>query len=323
MRSGLRIILLLKELHKQFLEYLEIERNRSLKTVENYDRYLKRFFNFAKVSEPKDVDDELVRKYRLYLNRLGENNGKTLKKQTQGYHLIALRNFLKYLAKRGIKTLAADRIELGKTPSRQVEFLEGEELNRLLESASGKNLKNLRDRAILELLFSTGLRVSELCSLNRDSVNLKRDEFTVKGKGDKLRVVFLSNSAKTALKNYLEKRIDIDEALFISAKQPTTNPSALLGASNQQLTTRLTPRSIQRMIKKYSAKAGLTKKVTPHTIRHSYATDLLFAGADLRSVQALLGHSSITTTQIYTHVTDKALKEVHRKYHGKNRKQGI
>ena len=203
MRSGLRIILLLKELHKQFLEYLEIERNRSLKTVENYDRYLKRFFNFAKVSEPKDVDDELVRKYRLYLNRLGENNGKTLKKQTQGYHLIALRNFLKYLAKRGIKTLTADRIELGKTPSRQVEFLEGEELNRLLESASGKNLKNLRDRAILELLFSTGLRVSELCSLNRDSVNLKRDEFTVKGKGDKLRVVFLSNSPKTALKNYL------------------------------------------------------------------------------------------------------------------------
>src|SRR3989338_2400303 len=301
----------LKELHKQFLEYLEIERNRSLKTVENYDRYLKRFFNFAEVSDANDIDDELVRKYRLYLNRLGENNGKALKKQTQGYHLIALRNFLKYLAKRGIKTLTADRIELGKTPSRQVEFLEGEELNRLLESASGKDLKNLRDRAILELLFSTGLRVSELCSLNRDSVNLKRDEFTVRGKGDKIRVVFLSETAKSALKNYLEKRTDVNEALFISHK-PTTN--------NLQLTTRLTPRSIQRMIKIYSAKAGITKKVTPHTIRHSYATDLLFAGADLRSVQALLGHSSITTTQIYTHVTDKALKEVHKKYHGQSRK---
>ena len=164
-----------------------------------------RFFNFAEVSDANDIDDELVRKYRLYLNRLGENNGKALKKQTQGYHLIALRNFLKYLAKRGIKTLTADRIELGKTPSRQVEFLEGEELNRLLESASGKDLKNLRDRAILELLFSTGLRVSELCSLNRDSVNLKRDEFTVRGKGDKIRVVFLSETAKSALKNYLEK----------------------------------------------------------------------------------------------------------------------
>ena len=323
--------MLLKQLHKEYLEYLEIERNRSLKTVENYDRYLRRFFNFAKVSEPKDIDDELVRKYRLYLNRLGENYGKTLKKQTQGYHLIALRNFLKYLAKRGIKTLAADRIELGKAPSRQVEFLEGEELNRLLDSASGKNLKNLRDRAILELLFSTGLRVSELCSLNRDSINLKRGEFTIKGKGDKIRVVFLSDSAKSTLKNYLEKRTDINEALFVSAKQPSANnpigpspprPSAVgLGrVLGQQPTTRLTPRSIQRMIKKYSAKAGLTKKVTPHTIRHSYATDLLFAGADLRSVQALLGHSSITTTQIYTHVTDKALKEVHKKYHGKTRK---
>lgn len=301
----------IKDLHKQFLEYLEIERNRSLKTVENYDRYLRRFFNFARVADPKEIDDELVRKYRLYLNRLGENDGKTLKKQTQGYHLIALRNFLKYLAKRGIKTLTADRIELGKTPSRQVEFLEGEELNRLLESASGKNLKNLRDRAILELLFSTGLRVSELCSLNRESINLKRDEFTIRGKGDKIRVVFLSNSAKNALKNYLEKRTDIEEPLFVSAKQPST--------LHLPPSTRLTPRSVQRMIKHYSAKAGITKKVTPHTIRHSYATDLLFAGADLRSVQALLGHSSITTTQIYTHVTDKALKEVHKKFHGKSR----
>lgn len=294
----------LKELHKEFLEYLEIERNRSLKTVENYDRYLKRFFNFSKVPEPKDIDDELIRRYRLYLNRLGENNGKNLKKQTQGYHLIALRSFLKYLAKRGIKTLSADRIELGKAPSRQVEFLENDELNRLIESISGNGLKNLRDRAILELLFSTGLRVSELCSLNRDSINLKRDEFTVKGKGDKRRVVFLSDSAKTSLKNYLEKRTDIEEHLFVATKKTVT---------------RLTPRSIQRIIKKYAAKAGLTKKVSAHTLRHSFATDLLFAGADLRAVQALLGHSSITTTQIYTHVTDKALKEVHRKYHGKKR----
>ena len=303
--------MLLNQLHKQFLEYLEIEKNRSLKTVESYDRHVKRFFNYAKISGPEDIDDELVRRYRLYLNRVTDEAGKPLKKQTQGYYLIALRSFLKYLAKRGIETLPAEKIELGKTPSRQVEFLEDEELNRLFNAVSGTDMKGIRDRAILELLFSTGLRVSELASLNRDSINLKRDEFSIRGKGDKIRVVFLSDAAKESIRRYLEKREDIEEALFVQSR--TGAPG---GAGHE----RLTPRSIQRMIRHYASKAGIMKKVTPHTLRHTYATDLLFSGADLRSVQALLGHSNISTTQIYTHVTDRTLKEVYKKYHGRTRK---
>lgn len=300
----------INELHKQFLEHLEIEKNRSLKTIENYDRYVRRFLAYAKIKSPAEITDEIIREYRLHLNRVKDSHGNSLKKQTQSYHLIALRSFLKYLAKREVKTLSAERIELGKMPSREVSFLEGDELNRLLNAPKGTGITTLRDRAILELLFSTGLRVSELCSLNRDSINLSHDDFSVRGKGDKIRAVFLSQTAKDTLKNYLAKREDADAALFIQHKQ---NP-----ATTADL--RLTPRSIQRMIKKYAVAAGITKEVTPHKLRHSFATDLLYAGADLRSVQALLGHANITTTQIYTHVTDKGLREVHKKFHGKTRK---
>jgi site-specific recombinase XerD len=295
-----------------YLEYLEIEKNRSKKTIENYDRYLKRFINWSKIEKPDKINLEAVRKYRIFLNRFQNKKKETLKKNTQNYHLIALRSFLKYLAKRDIKTLAAEKIELGKTSTRQVEFLEPDELNRLLEASSKKNLIGLRDRAILELFFSTGLRVSELSELNRKDINLKKDEFTVRGKGDKLRIVFVSEQAKSALKNYLDKRTDLDKTLFIRIDRAQKN-------KNDQRSFRLTPRSIQRIVKKYALAAGITKKVTPHTIRHSYATDLLAAGADIRSVQTMLGHSSITTTQIYTHITDKKLKETYKSYHGKSK----
>jgi len=308
-----------------YLDHLEIEKNRSIKTRVNYERYLKRFLEFAKITKSGQISQDLVRQYRLWLNRqpVRQAQGKPggLKKNTQNYHLIALRNFLKYLAKRDIETLSADKIELGKQSERQVVFLEENELERLLDSSAtasggvppkaGKGmLKSLRDKAILELLFSTGLRVSELCALNRDSVNLRSGEFSVRGKGDKIRLVFISETAKEAIKNYLEKREDIDEALFV---RQIKNP-----AKSDNL--RLTSRSIERLVKSYAAKAGLVKKITPHSLRHSFATDLLMNGADIRSVQALLGHSSITTTQIYTHITDRQLKEVHQAFHGKRRK---
>ena len=295
---------------KDYLDHLEIEKNRSIKTRVNYERYLKRFLEFSKVRKPDQISQDLVRQYRLWLNRqpafAKATTGKSLQKNTQNYYLIALRNFLKYLAKRDIKTLSADKIELGKQLERHVSFLEGNEIERLLSAPAVAS----RDKAILELLFSTGLRVSELCNLNRDSVNLKSGEFAVRGKGDKIRLVFLSKTSKEAIKNYLEKRKDVDEALFIrNIKNFSKNDNL-----------RLTPRSIERLMKYYAAKAGLSKKVTPHTIRHSFATDLLMNGADIRSVQELLGHSNITTTQIYTHITDKQLREVHQAFHGKRRK---
>jgi len=294
----------IKALLNDYLDYLEIEKNRSIKTRVNYERYLKKFLEFSKISRPEQISQDLTRQYRLWLNR------KSIKKNTQNYYLIALRNFLKYLAKRDLKVLSADKIELGKQSDRQVVFLENSELERLLNAPNGSSFKALRDRAILELLFSTGLRVSELCSLNRDSINFKSGEFAVRGKGDKVRLVFLSNTAKEALKNYLEKRGDVDEALFVrNVKNPAKEDNL-----------RLTTRSIERLVKYYAAKAGLSKKVTPHSLRHSFATDLLMNGADIRSVQALLGHSSITTTQIYTHITDRQLREVHQAFHGKQRK---
>lgn len=305
------MVMTVKDLKTQFLEHLEIERNRSAKTAENYNHYLTRFINFAKIERPEEITEELVRKYRLYLNRLSDDRGKSLKKVTQNYHVIALRAFLKYLAKRDIRTVTAEKIELGKQEERQVTFLEPPELERFLRAPSGTSLSDLRNRAILETLFSTGLRVSELCSLNRDDIDLKRGEFSVRGKGSKIRVVFLSDNARTALVTYLDKRPDPDEALFIRVPQ------------NEKLEKyeklRLTPRSVQRIIRKCAIVAGVVgKKVSPHSLRHSFATDLLRNGADIRSVQALLGHSSVTTTQIYTHVTDKQLREVHKKYHGKN-----
>ncbi len=306
----------LRSLTRQFLEYIEIERGRSIKTVINYERYLNRFLDYSKKEDPADITDEVIREYRLWLNRLSVKlaNGKTdtLKRKTQNYHLIALRAFLKFLAKKGIATLAPERIELAKVPERSLELITTEELNRLINGPSGSDIKNLRDRAILEMLFSTGLRVSELCSLSRD-IDLRSDELSVRGKGEKVRVVFLSDSAKDAVKAYLAKRGDMDEALFVQLQGPIKKNTA------KNDTLRLTSRSMERIVKYYAIKAGISKKVTPHVIRHSFATDLLHNGADLRSVQALLGHANISTTQVYTHVTDKHLRDIHKKFHGKQR----
>lgn len=291
----------LDELKIEFLEYLEIEKNRSQLTVRNYDHYLSRFFDWAKIEKPGQITSDLVRGFRIYLNRFEDEKGRKMKKVTQDYYIIALRGFLKYLAKRDIETLSSEKIELGKVKERDVEFLELDEVERLIKSAKGEKLESLRDRAILELLFSTGLRVSELSGLNIENVNLKSGEFSVRGKGDKIRLVFLSESAKIALNEYTMRRKDVSPALFVSLKGKEVS--------------RLTPRSIERIVKKYAAKAGIVKKITPHTLRHSFATDLLHNGADIRSVQAMLGHSSITTTQIYTHITNRHLKEIHNKFH--------
>ncbi len=293
-----------KKLLNDFLEYLEIEKNRSQKTLENYYHYLSRFLSFSGIKHPSEINLELVRQYRIYLNRAVDSQGKPLKKVTQNYHIIALRAFLKYLAKQDIKTLAPEKIELSKLPTREVTFLEAGELKRLLEAPKGDDIQTLRDRAILKTLFSTGLRVSELCSLNRDSVDLKRKEFSVIGKGGKARIVFLSDPAKEEIEKYLKKRTDFDKALFVRHTKKG-DPDNL----------RITQRTVQRIIKKYAQKAGIIKDVTPHKIRHSFATDLLQNGADIRSVQSMLGHSSITTTQIYTHYTDKHLREIYKKFH--------
>jgi site-specific recombinase XerD len=298
----------LKNLKVEFLEYLEIEKGRSIKTVENYDRYLSRFLLFSKVSSPARIEESVVREFRLHLNRQEGVSG-TMKHKTQNYYLIAIRAFLKFLRKRNIDSLNPERIELAKVGARDLDLISPDELGRLLQGPKGASLRSLRDRAILELLFSTGLRVSELCRLNRD-IDLSRDEFSVRGKGEKIRVVFLSPAAKKAIKDYLDKRGDVDEALFVQMGK----------ASKSAKDLRLTPRSVERMVKQYAIKAGITRKVTPHVIRHSFATDLLENGADLRSVQALLGHSNITTTQVYTHVTDKHLREVHKKFHGQRRR---
>lgn len=300
----------IKDLKIKYLEYLEIEKNKSQKTLENYGRYLDRFLGFAKIKTISQLNEELIRQYRLYLNRLRDNKGEGLKKITQNYHIIALRNFLKYLARTGVETVAAERIELGKQEDREVTFLELDELARLIGAPDGISIDALRDKAILSTLFSTGMRVSELCSLNRDSLDLKRGELPIRGKGGKIRMVFFSDETKKIIQEYMSKRPDADEALFIRI------PKSGLFSKDSDL--RLTPRSIQRIIKKYSIKAGIVgKNVSPHTLRHSFATDLLRNGADIRSVQAMLGHSSVTTTQIYTHVTDRQLREIHEKFHNK------
>ncbi|MFH2104767.1 MAG: tyrosine-type recombinase/integrase, partial [Parcubacteria group bacterium] len=244
----------------------------------------------------------------------------SLKKSTQNYYIIALRSFLKYLAKRDIETLPAEKVEISKTSQREVEFLEEQEVERILAAAEGQDQKSLRDRAILELLFSAGLRVSELTGINRDKLNLKTQEIVVRGKGDKVRLTFISDSARDALESYLKKRTDIDPALFVRDIKSADKFKKEDKKGEIDNNLRLTPRSIQRIVKYYAAKAGIVKDVHPHTLRHSFATDLLSNGADIRSVQAMLGHSSITTTQIYTHVTDQKLKEVHKSFHGKKKK---
>ncbi|MCX6751232.1 MAG: tyrosine-type recombinase/integrase [Candidatus Nomurabacteria bacterium] len=312
----------LKQLKTQFLEYIEIEKGRSLNTVSNYDHYLSRFLDFIKNDNPANINDEMVREFRLWLNRQSTGNnratGDTLSKKTQNYYLIALRAFLKYLARQEVKTLSAERIELAKVGERSLDLITHLELSRLLDSPKGNDLKDLRDKAILELLFSTGLRVSELCSLNRE-MDLHSDELSIRGKGGKVRVVFISDDARNAVKAYLSARKDMSDALFIqiTSPKPGLGEKSLSQASTNMDAKSLTRRSIERIVKQHAIKAGISKKVTPHVMRHMFATDLLSNGADLRSVQAILGHANIGTTQIYTHVTDKHLKEIHKKYHNK------
>jgi site-specific recombinase XerD len=293
-----------------FLEYLEIEQNRSQKTISNYDHYLTRLSDFAGDIKISDIDPELIRKWRLWLNRLGSNISDELQKNTQNYHLIALRSFLKYCAKRDIPALPADKIELAKTVRKQVTFLNEGELARLFEQPPLDKIAGLRDRAIIELLFSSGLRVSELVGLDKDHINLKRREFMVRGKGQKDRPIFISEAAAGWLQLYIDKRQDNTKPLFVRyGGRKTVDLSG-----NYH---RLTARSVQRLVANYALLAGITKHVSPHTLRHSFATDLLMNGADLRSVQAMLGHSNIATTQIYTHVTDPHLRKIHEKFHGK------
>lgn len=307
----------LSALITDFLEYLELERNASQKTIQNYDHYLRRFLEFAKTPEgealsPKQIDLELVRKYRLYLSRYIDPETKMgLKRVTQNYFMIALRAFLRYLARKDIETLSAEKIELGDPDPSPIKVLESDALQSLLEAPDITEKSGIRDKALLETLFSTGLRVSELASLNRDTVNLDRKEFSVVGKGGKERVVFLSDTAAEWLDRYLALRHDSYKPLFIRF-QGTEDPSE----DGEKM--RLTPRSIQRTVEKYVKQAGISVKATPHTLRHSFATDLLINGADIRSVQEMLGHSNIATTQIYTHITNKHLKDVHKAFHSKN-----
>lgn len=298
---------------RQFLEYIEIERGRAVKTVENYDRYLTRYFEQMSIKEVSDMTEQNVREFRIWLNRQPGTKTDSMKRRTQNYYMIALRAFLKFLRKRDISAISPEKIELAKLPERQLDLITTTELNRLMrapkeafekEKNPHKARAYLRDAAILELLFSTGLRVSELCALDAD-IDLTRDEISVRGKGEKVRVVFLSPTAKEAVRAYLKARDDMEEALFVDGRLSRLH--------------RIIPRDVQRHLKAYVARAGITSIVTPHTLRHAFATDLLSNGADIRSVQQLLGHASINTTQIYTHITDSHLRDIHRQFHGKNR----
>ena len=299
----------LSELIGDFIEHLEVEGGRAVRTTENYQRYLERFMEFTGDITVDKITAEVVRKYRLWLNRYENESGQNLALITQNYHLIALRGFLIYLSRRDIPSLNADKIVLPKTVRQQVTFLHFDEVTRLIEQINTSDEQGLRDRAIIELLFSSGLRVSELVNLNRDHINLKRREFMVRGKGQKDRPVFVSTGAAEHVGNYLEARQDSLIPLFLSYSRNHGQ------ASTSGDYRRLSARSIQRMISQYARLAGITKHVSPHTMRHSFATDLLMNGADLRSVQAMLGHSNISTTQIYTHVTDQHLKDVFEQFH--------
>lgn len=296
------------DLISDFIEYIEVERGRSQKTAENYHLYLQRLVEFAGDEPITTLDMELVRKWRLWLNRYQTERGETLSTLTQSYHLIALRSFLTYCSKRGIETLTPEKIELPRARKKQVTFLTTDEVIRLIEAVDTASPQGLRDRAIIELLFCSGLRVSELVSLNRDHINLQRGEFTVRGKGQKDRPVFVSPEATEWLATYIESRHDTAQPLFIRYSRGSASDPK--GES-----LRLTARSIQRIVERYGKLAGITKHVSPHTMRHSFATDLLMNGADLRSVQSMLGHSNIATTQIYTHLTDPHLREVHQRFH--------
>ena len=304
----------IEEAIKRYLDYLEIEKGKSIKTRKNYQYYLSVFKNFLEELKKtevsiEDIDLESIRLFRLFLNRKKiDGQKRTLSKKTQSYYLIALRNFLKYLIRYNYKVLSPEKIELPKIEPREIKVISWEELERLLSAPKGNSLKELRDKAILEMLFSTGLRVSELTNLKRKDINLKADEFTVRGKGSKIRIVFLSLAAKQVLAKYLKKRQDSEEHLFVSL--PKKNK-----------VTPLTSRSIQRIVSYWARRAGIVKPVTPHTLRHMFATDLLQNGADLRAIQELLGHSQITTTQVYTHLSNQALKEVYQAFHARRRKK--
>lgn len=299
----------MSELILDFVESIEVEGGRSAKTAENYRHYLERLIEYAGDVTVDEITPELIRKYRLWLNRYTNDNGEDLATITQSYHLIALRGFLHYLSKRNIPSLTPEKIELPKIVRKQVTFLHYDEVERMLDAVPADDKEqHLRDRAILELLFSSGLRVSELVKLDRGHINTKRREFTVRGKGQKDRPVFISVRAAGAIDEYLHKRFDNLPPLFLNYSRNTV-------VSNAGDYRRLTPRSIQRMIEKYAKLAGITKHVSPHTMRHSFATDLLMNGADIRSVQSMLGHSNISTTQVYTHVTDAHLRDVYEKFH--------
>lgn len=301
----------MSELLLDYIEHLEVEGGRSAKTAENYTLYLERFVQFSDNTPVEKITSEMIRKYRLWLNRYKNDNDDELATITQSYHLIALRGFLGYLSKRDIPTLSPEKIELPKTNRKQVTFLHFDEIERLIAAIDTTSEVGLRDRALIELLFSSGLRVSELVNLNRDHINTKRREFMVRGKGQKDRPVFISDSAATHVANYIAERQDTLVPLFISYSRnviPDTTGDF----------RRLTSRSIQRIIAQYARVAGITKHVSPHTMRHSFATDLLMNGADIRSVQVMLGHSNISTTQVYTHVTDEHLREIHEKFHSES-----
>lgn len=294
--------MLIHEAQRQFLEYLEIEKNRSPKTIENYDRYLSRFFSWAHIKTLDDITPERIRAYRLQLYQSLSHTKTPLKKNTQDYHLVVLRSFLRYLARHEHSVLPAENIELGKSVTRNIDFLEPEEVNRMIESIPVKNWQSLRDRAIIELLFCSGLRVSELTALDREHINIKKGEFGVRGKGGKIRLVFITPQAQILLTHYLKQRHDVEPALFITKKLHSNDLH------------RISPRTIQRLVKRTAQLAGIVKSVHPHTLRHSFATNLLHNGSDIRSVQTLLGHSSILTTQLYTHITNERLKTTYQKY---------
>lgn len=307
--AGYNKLMYLSELIQDFIEHVEVERGRSQKTAENYHLYLQRLVEFGGDIKPEQITSELVRKWRLWLNRYKNGSDMELATITQGYHLIALRSFLTYCSKRDIPTLTPEKIELPKVNRKQVSFLSAEEVQRLLAAISTAHERGLRDYALVMLLYSSGLRVSELAGLNRDHINLKRREFMVRGKGQKDRPVFISVEAAEAVQAYLASRKDTLPPLFIRY-------GGHEAVDNSGDFKRLSPRSIQRLVSHYAKLAGITKHVSPHTLRHSFATGLLTNGADLRSVQAMLGHSNIATTQIYTHVTDPHLREVYERYHG-------
>ncbi len=291
----------IKELLKDYLDYLEIDKNRSPKTRQNYERYLNAFLAHQKIDNLKDLTFDRIKNFRLAMAR-----EKDIKKVTQSYYVIAIRNFLKYLIKKDYDVVAPDKIELPKIAQRQIDLVEFNDLDRLLAAPDAATIRGIRDKAILELFFSTGLRLSELCSLNR-YLNFDRGELTVRGKGEKLRLVFISDGARKSLKIWLDKRGDTLEHLFVSLDK------------SGKVIGKITPRAVQRLVATYAQKAGITRRLTPHGLRHLFATDLLMNGADLRSVQELLGHANVATTQVYTHLTNKHLKEIHEAFHGKRR----